>query len=520
MDPNSDTKFATRSLLAALDESQELQTYQALLSTDSDRSDDAIAISASALEEFKTAPLIWWDVKQHLSEPQPNVESTAPEQSTTRSTLTNSKTSLQQYAVLGHVPKENAVNTASKPVLLNTNSPWSAFLCGSQGSGKSHALSCMLENCLLQNDSIGKNPHPLAGLVFHYDSHQGSGVCEAAYLCSSVPTTVLVSESNFGRLKVDYEAMAARHQGEISVRKMKLLSSHLDTERVKTLMAIGKDGELPLYMHILIKILRDMAKANGGIGAFDYKQFKRMLDEQGFSDKQNSPLNMRLALLESFIDTAKRAGPDFLVGNPGTLTIIDLTDPVVDADSACVLFDICLSIFISQTACGKIVALDEAHNYMTEESSAAKQFTNRLLKTIREQRHQATRVVVATQEPTINTALLDLCSVTMVHRCTSPAWFAVLKKHIAGMFLNGNSMSSEGSGGEEGDEIGKKGKVDKELFQQIVQLKLGESLLFCPTAAVAVDGNEIVRMVDRYVKFKTRERVTADGGTTKLAGDA
>lgn len=271
---------------------------------------------------------------------------------------------------------------------------------------------------------------------------------------------------------------------------------------------------------MLIKILRDMAKANGGIGAFDYKTFKKELDEQGFSDKQNSPLNMRLALLESFIDTAKTAGPDFLVGKPGTLTIIDLTDPVVDADSACVLFDICLSIFISQTTCGKIVALDEAHNYMTEESSAAKQFTKRLLKTIREQRHQATRIVIATQEPTINTALLDLCSITMVHRCTSPAWFAVLKKHIAGMFLNGNSISSEGSGDEEWDEIGKKGEADKELFQQIVQLKLGESLLFCPTAAVAVDGNEIVRMVDRFVKFKTRERVTADGGTTKLAGDA
>jgi hypothetical protein len=224
---------------------------------------------------------------------------------------------------------------------------------------------------------------------------------------------------------------------------------------------------------------------------------------------------MRLALLDSFINTTNPRGRDVLVGEPGSLTIIDLTDPVVDADSACVLFDICLSIFVSQTRCAKIVALDEAHNYMTEESNAAKQFTGKLLKTIREQRHQATRVVIATQEPTVNTALLDLCSITMVHRCTSPAWFAVLKKHVAGLFLNGNSLTSKG--GVEGEETS---EADKKLFQQIVQLRLGESLLFCPTAAVEVRRDEIVKMVDGYVKFKTRERLTADGGTTKLAEEA
>jgi hypothetical protein len=124
-------------------------------------------------------------------------------------------------------------------------------------------------------------------------------------------------------------------------------------------------------------------------------------------------------------------------------------------------------------------------------------------------------VVIATQEPTVNTALLDLCSIMMVHRCTSLAWFAVLKKHVAGLFLNGGSLTLEG-----GEQEGKKGEADQKLFQQIVQLKLGESLLFCPTAAVGVQGHEIVKMVDEYVKFKTRERMTADGGTTKLAEEA
>jgi hypothetical protein len=76
---------------------------------------------------------------------------------------------------------------------------------------------------------------------------------------------------------------------------------------------------------------------------------------------------------------------DFLAGTLGSLTIVD----VIDADSARVLFDICLSVFIQQTQRGKIVALDVAHNYMTEGSGAAKAFTEKLLRTVREQRHQA-----------------------------------------------------------------------------------------------------------------------------------
>jgi hypothetical protein len=192
------------------------------------------------VEELRMAPLVWWKVKEHL-EPQQQVQ--------------------RGYAVLGHVPeadnglKDDASGTNSAtrtPVLLNTDTPWSAFLCGSQGSGKSHALSCMLENCLLTDKTIlpqiGLNPHPLAGLVFHYDRCQGSGVCEAAYLCTNVPTTVLVSPSNYGRLKLAYEAMAEKQGANITVKQLYVLPKYLDTERMKTLMAVGKEDEVPLYM--------------------------------------------------------------------------------------------------------------------------------------------------------------------------------------------------------------------------------------------------------------------------------
>lgn len=261
------------------------------------------------------------------------------------------------------------------------------------------------------------------------------------------------------------------------------------------------------------------------MGTFDYAKLKAELDAQMFSEKQNQPLSLRIDLLESFLDlqpdsnasaaskTQKKwsPSPDYLIGAPGELVIIDLTDPVVDVDSACVLFDTCLSIFVAQTTCAKIIALDEAHNYLINDNTAAKQFTGKLLKSVREQRHQGTRIVIATQEPGLDTALLDLCSIIMVHRCSSPAWFAVLKKHVASLYLHTD----------EDDQGGKKlsnKSSEQALFRQVVELKLGECLLFCPTAAVEFKSGELQRMVDRFVKFRTRQRITADGGRTLLAG--
>jgi hypothetical protein len=506
-------------------EDELLTRFQLLLHLPSESRNDAESI-LDVCEELHTAPLVWWNVKKSLDE-----KGIEKDPKATDKTVSN----LPQYGVLGNV-QSNLV-TLHEPVLLNTNSPWSAFLCGSQGSGKSHTLSCMLENCLLKDDALGKNPNPLAGLVLHYDGSRGSGVCEAAYLCSSVKTTVLVSASNYGNLKQRYEQMAKQNGATIEVRELLISPKHLDTERVKSLMAVAKDGEAPLYIQVseqpylltrnpltlaqtLVKIIRDIAIASGGMGTFDYAKFKSELDAQMFSDKQNQPLALRLSLLESFLDlepqktrrtmTNWSPSPDYLVGAPGELVIVDLTDPVVDVDSACVLFDTCLSVFLAQTDCAKIIALDEAHNYLLSDNAAAKQFTGKLLKSIREQRHQGTRIVITTQEPTLDTSLLDLCSITMVHRCSSPAWFQVLKKHIAGLYLDGGE---DAAGGESGSVKAN----ERALFRQIVELKLGESLLFCPTAVVGIEGGHLQRMVDGFVKFRTRKRVTADGGRTHLA---
>ena len=139
---------------------------------------------------------------------------------------------------------------------LNVNAPWSAFICGSQGSGKSHTLSCMLENSLLSS-ILGKLPSPLAGIVFHYDpftSHSSGQICEAAYLCSSgIPVRVLVSPTNFWRMKEAYEKLPGLPAGTTkpTVVPMLLREKDLDIQKMMSLMAVSeKDGPMPLYMEV------------------------------------------------------------------------------------------------------------------------------------------------------------------------------------------------------------------------------------------------------------------------------
>jgi len=111
------------------------------------------------------------------------------------------------FAGLSSVMNSTANGVSSDPrVFFNISAPSSAFICGSQGSGKSHTLSCLLENCLMKSD-VSKLDHPLAGLVFHYDTftndHSGTP-CEAAYLASNpkIKVRVLCSPTNIETIKV------------------------------------------------------------------------------------------------------------------------------------------------------------------------------------------------------------------------------------------------------------------------------------------------------------------------------
>jgi hypothetical protein len=149
-------------------------------------------------------------------------------------------------------------------------------------------------------------------------------------------------------------------------------------------------------------------------------------------------------------------------------------------------------------------------------SAEADTLTNTLLSTIRLQRHLGTRVIISTQEPTISPALLDLSSVTIVHRFTSPEWLRALKVHLAAA---SSDLVDEIA---EERQASNQNNKSKKIFHDIVNLQVGEALLFAPSAmtSVATSANG-VRVVEKlgtgYLKINVRARITEDGGKSAMA---
>ncbi|KAJ3469786.1 hypothetical protein MRS44_003851 [Fusarium solani] len=417
---------------------------------------------------------------------------------------------LDQHGLLGRDLSTNKASNNDPRVFYNVAAPTSTFICGSQGSGK----------------------------------NTGGLPCEAARLSSheGVKVRVLCLLTNVMNIKTD-----------------------LNTKRMLDLMAVnsGQNGRMPLYLHVVARVLRELRIRQQHIGgAFDYRGFKRALEAENLTESQSIPLQQRLETLESFL--AKRVSSVPAVADQGNkrkktkpvasgeeeasdwapvsgqLTVIDLSCPCVTPEMACSLFNICLGLFLEQeTSLGKVVALDESHKYMTDnvESQA---FTESLLSTIRLQRHLGVRVIISTQEPTISTRLLDLCSMTVVHRFTSPAWLQVLKGHLAGgSDLSGLNEADDCEGQQHQEATSRRkdtGAVPYPsmsplaLFSNVVQLRTGEALIFSPSAVMdavqtahpwAINGTQsgwqAVLLGCGVMKVLVRDRITSDGGRSIMA---
>jgi hypothetical protein len=269
-----------------------------------------------------------------------------------------------QYGLLGSL--EGEIDGSANPQLfLNTNVPFSAFVCGVQGSGKSHTTSCILENAILASSHLGHLESSVSTLVFSYGEWSSGGagfnISEATLLGASHPefpdhhvkkVTVLYSPSN-PAIKRMYERLPNVHMVPFHLK-----SEALDIGALHTLMAVDEKSTTPLYMATVEAILRDIASRSAD-GSLNYLEFKRRLAEEKFDSTQKTMLSMRMNLLESFLDLKGTASvPEF---NPGEVTIIDLSDPFLTPSTACILFKLGLERFLQSSAPGKMVVLDEAH---------------------------------------------------------------------------------------------------------------------------------------------------------------
>jgi len=125
----------------------------------------------------------------------------------------------------------------------------------------------------------------------------------------------------------------------------------------------------------------------------------------------------------------------------------------------------------------------------------AKALNESLLTTIRLQRHYGARLIISTQEPTLLTDLIALCSVTVIHRFSSPEWFAAIKRHIP--------MKPE----------------EHHMVMRVIEgLKTGTALVYSPNSVLGKDEEgRLIKGVGRFLELKVRKRVTSDGGQSVLA---
>lgn len=243
------------------------------------------------------------------------------------------------------------------------------MICGVQGAGKSHSVSVIIENSIIPSPELGINlPHPLSVVVFHLGAAQGGMhlPCESAFLRKAnagdgkynIPIKVLVSPSNLKAMRKVYADTGA------TVIPFYLSTKDLNCTRMFSLMHVSEDGKVPLYIQVVQQILRDM-----GNDEFNYKHFKQALNDKGseFSPQQAAPLNLRIQLLESILLECQKgkvgaSGSIKQHFKQGVVTIVDLTDPFLNAASASALFDIALSLYLeTEIPTGKLLVLDEAH---------------------------------------------------------------------------------------------------------------------------------------------------------------
>lgn len=373
-------------------------------------------------------------------------------------------------------------------IYLNTGAPFCLISVGVQGAGKSHSVATIIENCMLNVPDYIQNQRRLATLVFHYDQDLAN-MCEAVTLTSrrsGIPSdispvshmTILVSPSFYLQRKAYYERIP-----NCSVYPLLFKWKELNASQIKSLMRVDCGDDIPLYMSSILTMLRRLQK-QGKIP--DFVSFKNIIkDTMKLSDKQNSPLDLRMSLLESLLQESTEnkhfptTGLKDILSNP-SLVVVDLTDPMMSASEANGIFQVLLAMFLN-TVGPKLVVFDEAHKYLDTTTSA---LSAAIITTVRQMRHHGLRVVISSQSPkSIPAEILDLSTLCLVHRFIAHDWFTYLQMKI---------------------------QMEPERYKQIMELGTGQALLFYAKWSHVIPGTS-----SYVVPVSIRGRITMDGGRSK-----
>jgi hypothetical protein len=428
--------------------------------------------------------------------------------------------SFSEAALLGRfLDGPNSDVLTDRAAFLNTHEPFCFATVGVQGAGKSHTLACVIEACLIPFPDLDvvRLQAPMSAVVFHYDQSVNS-VCEATGLiepslfvqrllgASPVPRcllrermTVLVSPSYYLQRRSFY--------GDYCTVRPLLLRWHtLTADHIKRIMRI-KDGDNQLYVASLLDLLRRYQRV-GRIPKFG--EFIREVHSVCQIKGQDGPLTQRMALLSSLVaesdvnEPLAASGGDLLnCCEPGTLVVVDLTDPLLSSEEANGIFQVLTEQYraMPSRGRGKLLALDEAHKFMR--GDAADGLSQAIVNVARLIRHDGMRLAVSTQSPVaLAPELLELVTVAALHRFHSVDWFTYLAKKLP---------------------------LTPRVWPAVMNLGPGQALVFasqhrlpltCSIASMVDVEDSEVHSVQRLFRMSIRPRLTADRGASRTNNSA
>lgn len=349
-----------------------------------------------------------------------------------------------QFGILGKMISNGRV------IGLDLNECNTISLFGVQGAGKSYTIGSITEMVLRQFSNVNKLPAPMASVIFHYSDSMDYAPeftsmvypnDEAGQLAKlkaeygaepgNIKDVVLLApESQVETRKAEYPDIEVHGIGfdssELAVRDWMFL-----------LGAMGNDSTYIKELKQIMKACRhnmSLQNIRNGVAESDH-----------MSSSQRSLAEQKLDFAEEYITDGNKL-QQYL--KPGRLIIVDLRDEFIEKDEALGLFVVMLNIFssvmqVDGRAFNKFIVFDEAHKYMNN-----KELVSSITTAIREMRHKGVSIMIASQDPmSLPTEIIELSSIVVMHRFSSPAWVKHVQKAITPLqTLTATEMAGLGSG--------------------------------------------------------------------------
>ena len=349
-----------------------------------------------------------------------------------------------QFGILGKALSNN------RKIAIDLNECNTISLFGVQGAGKSYTIGSITEMVVKQFSKVNLLPAPMASIIFHYSDSMDYA---PEFTSMVYPND---DAGQLAKLKAEYGAeassvndvvlLAPASQVEIRKSEYPNIDVHpigFDSSELAVrdwMFLLGAMGNDSTYIKELKQIMKacryDMSLANIRKG---------VAESSHMSSSQRSLAEQKLDFASEYITDGNKL-QQYL--RPGRLIIVDLRDEFIEKDEALGLFVVMLNVFssvmkVDGRAFNKFIVFDEAHKYMNN-----RELVGSITTAIREMRHKGVSVMIASQDPmSLPTEIIELSSIVVMHRFSSPAWVKHVQKAITPLqTLTPTEMASLGSG--------------------------------------------------------------------------